>query len=313
MLNRCTRHLIATMLAALFVLGYGALAAPLAAAPVAAQSDPYDALQPDKHRQGLLWKVSRPGVPPSHLFGTMHIEDPRVTTLAEPVEMAFRSAQRVCTEAKLDYAALAAEMQAMFFSDGRTLRAVAGEALYSRARKAALDHGLAEPMVMFMKPLTLAYLLSMPPQETGQFLDMTLYTRAVRENKQVCGLEHAQEHAAVLGNLPMDDQLSILRMTLEQLPQLSRMYEPLLDAYLNRDLDKLVQVARSYPWSGGVDQNKRFLDELVVKRNRLMVNRMLPHLEQGNTFVAVGALHLPGRIGILQLLERQGWTVTPVW
>lgn len=312
MKNRCVRRFVSVLL-----MGLSALAQPLptvhAAAPAAQDRDPYEALQPQKHRRGLLWKVSRPGLPPSFVFGTMHVEDPRVTTLAAPVDAAFRAARRVCTEAKLDYAALAAEMQAMFFSDGRTLRAVAGETLYTRARKAAVDHGLAEPMVMFMKPLTLAYLLSMPPQQTGQFLDMTLYTRAVRERKEVCGLERAEEHAAVLGNLPMSDQLSILRMTLDHLPELAKMYEPLLDAYANRDLDKLVRVARSYPWSGAVDQNTRFLDELVVKRNRLMVERMLPYLQQGDTFVAVGALHLPGRVGILQLLEQRGWTVSPVW
>ena len=270
-------------------------------------------MQPQKHTKGLLWKITRPGVPANYLFGTMHVEDPRVTRLATPVEQAFQASKRVCTEAKLDYEALAAEMQAMFFSDGRTLRGVAGEALYARALQAAARHGLAEPMVMFMKPLTLAYLLSMPPQQTGQFLDMVLYTRAVRERKELCGLEQAQEHAAVLGSLPMDDQLSILRRTLDHLPQLSEMYEPLLDAYLNRDLDALVRVARAYPWSGGVDQNQRFLDALVIERNRLMVTRMLPYLKQGDTFVAVGALHLPGEVGILQLLEQQGWNVSPVW
>ncbi len=283
------------------------------AAAAARPQDPYTVLEPDKHRHGLLWKIDRPGVRPSYIFGTMHVEDPRVTHLAAPVASAFGSAKRICTEAKLDYGALAAEMQAMFFSDGRTLRGVAGETLYQRAVSAARQHGLADAMVMYMKPLTLAYMLSMPPQQTGEFLDMILYTRAVRENKITCGLEHAEEHAAVLGSLPMADQLSILRTTLDQLPQIGKMYEPLLNAYLQRDLGNLIDVARSYPWSGGADRNARFLDELVIKRNRRMVERMQPLLKQGDTFVAVGALHLPGKVGILQLLEREGWRVTPVW
>lgn len=308
-----TRSLASSWGRALLLALVMVLSAVAGAAPAPGNADPYDALEPSRHHRGLLWKVSRPGVEPSYLFGTMHVEDPRVTKLAAPVESAFRSSRRICTEAKLDYAALAAEMQAMFFSDGRTLRGVAGEALYQRALDAARAQGIAEPMVLFMKPLTLAYLLSMPAQQTGEFLDMTLYTRALRENKEVCGLEQAQEHAAVLGNLPMADQLSILRATLDHLPQLKKLYEPLLEAYLGRDLGKLVDVARSYPWSGGVDQNARFLDELVIKRNRLMVRRMQPYLAQGDTFVAVGALHLPGEIGILQLLETQGWNVAPVW
>ena len=41
-----------------------------------------------------------------------------------------------------------------------------------------------------------------------------------------------------------------------------------------------------------------------------MLERMLPSLQQGNSFVAIGALHLPGKQGLLAMLEQQGYTLT---
>jgi uncharacterized protein YbaP (TraB family) len=52
-----------------------------------------------------------------------------------------------------------------------------------------------------------------------------------------------------------------------------------------------------------------FQDRLITRRNRLMAERLQPYLQEGNAFVAVGALHLPGETGLLELLEQRGYTV----
>jgi uncharacterized protein YbaP (TraB family) len=56
-----------------------------------------------------------------------------------------------------------------------------------------------------------------------------------------------------------------------------------------------------------------FWTRLVDARNRVMVARMQPRLAEGNAFVAVGAAHLPGEKGILNLLARQGYTVRKLY
>jgi uncharacterized protein YbaP (TraB family) len=56
-----------------------------------------------------------------------------------------------------------------------------------------------------------------------------------------------------------------------------------------------------------------FVDNLINRRNRLMVERMATRLAEGNAFIAVGALHLPGDQGILHLLELQGYQVRPLY
>jgi uncharacterized protein YbaP (TraB family) len=56
-----------------------------------------------------------------------------------------------------------------------------------------------------------------------------------------------------------------------------------------------------------------FLRRLIDDRNVQMVERMLPRLQRGSTFIAIGALHLPGEKGILQLLAEKGYTVSVVY
>jgi hypothetical protein len=86
----------------------------------------------------------------------------------------------------------------------------------------------------------------------------------------------------------------------------------MLDAYLDRDLEGLVLLQQQYMYADS-DIDDRFMLELVDKRNLRMVRRMQDVLAQGNAFIAIGALHLPGENGVLHLLEQQGFTVTPVY
>jgi uncharacterized protein YbaP (TraB family) len=57
----------------------------------------------------------------------------------------------------------------------------------------------------------------------------------------------------------------------------------------------------------------QFQKELVVKRNTVMAERALPHLEKGNLFIGVGALHLPGKTGLVALLRNAGYQLSRVY
>ena len=56
-----------------------------------------------------------------------------------------------------------------------------------------------------------------------------------------------------------------------------------------------------------------FQKRLIIDRNQRMVERMHKRLEEGNAFIAVGALHLPGEKGILRLLEHRGYRVRSIY
>jgi hypothetical protein len=65
--------------------------------------------------------------------------------------------------------------------------------------------------------------------------------------------------------------------------------------------------------ASGSELARTFAVRFIDDRNRNMVDRMQDLLRQGGTFVAVGALHLPGDRGILRLLQRQGYGIVRVY
>jgi len=91
------------------------------------------------------------------------------------------------------------------------------------------------------------------------------------------------------------------------------MHRELLDAWRQRDLAMLMAINTAAMQTGDQKLAAEFQDRLIVRRNQLMAERMQPYLQEGNVFVAVGALHLPGEAGLLNLLEQRGYTVRALY
>ncbi len=269
-------------------------------------------VQPEKYTRGIIWQVDSADNKPSYIMGTMHVDDPGIRLLFTHAQKHFDNAKTVCTEIKMDFAAIAAEIQAMFFSDGRTLKSViADNRLYEQVVQAAEKHGLPEAMVRNMKPFTLAFLLSMPVNK-GEMLDSMIYTDALRQGKQVCGLETIAEHSAVFEVFNMPAQLKILQKTVARIDEIKRLYPALLEAYLNRDLLAIAELADESMSLDDADIENTFYQRFLIDRNLKMVQRMMPLIDKGAAFFAVGAMHLTGKAGVLRLLEEQGYSVTVV-
>jgi uncharacterized protein YbaP (TraB family) len=263
--------------------------------------------------QGLLWEVSKPGTATSHLFGTIHSEDPEVLQLGAPVQAAFDAAHSVVLEVLLDTDAMQYSSAAMLLMDGRTLAGIIGADLFSRASRATRSRGIPDVLLQRMKPWAVAVTLSMPVPDTGQVLDMVLYQSALQANKPVHGLETIHEQLDVFDDLSESDQIVLLRDALDNFPELDAMHAELLAAYKQRDLGTLQAINDVSLETGDRRLADHFQRRLIGDRNRLMAERMQPYLEQGRAFVAVGALHLPGADGLLQLLQQHGYTVRVVY
>jgi len=83
--------------------------------------------------------------------------------------------------------------------------------------------------------------------------------------------------------------------------------------YSERNLEGMAKLMKESPTTSELLDENGFVFALVVRRNMVMANRMQPYLKTGNTFFAVGALHLPGEKGILRLLETMGYKITRVY
>jgi len=266
------------------------------------------------HPQGLLWKIEKPSQPTSYLFATMHVSDPRVVNLPQPVEQAFTDSTQFVMEMLLTFQAVGLVSRASFFSDGRTLADVMQAENYRRLLDLLQKRmQLGESVVRHMKPWAVFSLLMMPVEQgSSAALDMQLYRRAVQAQKQVAGLETAQEQVDVFDQMSVADQLWLLNQAVSEIEQTDAVFPDMLAAYLQGDLAALMLMQQQM-MSDESDIDDRLLQRLLTQRNQRMAQRLLPYLQRGGAFIAIGALHLSGQGGVLQLLQQQGYAVSPVY
>lgn len=263
--------------------------------------------------QAILWEVRGGDVQPSFVFGTVHSEDPRVLKLPAPVRERFDKADAVVLELTLGPETMTTLAQAMYLSDGRTLEQLAGPELYHKTTNLLGDYGMPELALRHMKPWAAAVTLSTPKPKTGVVLDQLLHNEARQQGKMVYGLETAAEQVGYFDRLTLDEQVDLLRDSVEMHNELPELFGQLIDAYLARDLEALVRLSEKQMARDDSGAAKRLMAGLVDERNKIMTERMVPLLADGNVFVAIGALHLPGENGVLSLLAQRGYELRPVY
>ncbi|MBT8339978.1 MAG: DUF4124 domain-containing protein [Desulfatitalea sp.] len=261
---------------------------------------------------GLLWRIERQGLRPSHLLGTIHSSDPRVVRLKPAVAQALDQSDRFVMEMEMDASILTALGAEMMLAGDKDLADLLGRDLFAQAAAAMADFGLPEPAVRRFKPWAVMALLSMPKPTAAPVLDLVLHQRAQGAGKPTAGLETMQEQVAVFEGMSMADQITLLKMTLADLPQLPTFFEQLLQAYVSDDLGQIARLAAKYNSRDQTETTQRFMLRINDQRNARMVRRMQSHLARGNSFIAVGALHLSGPTGLIDLLRAEGYQVIPV-
>jgi uncharacterized protein YbaP (TraB family) len=131
----------------------------------------------------------------------------------------------------------------------------------------------------------------------------------------ILGLEDLDEQVAALDGIPMPTQVAVVKHTLDHLQEIEAQGEPVIRAWLARDLVALANInAKIAGQDADLARHYAVLTRaLVENRSVLMAHRLFLPLARGGVFVAVGALHLYGRKGLLALLSAQGYRVQRVY
>jgi len=295
-----------------------------------AKSDParLEALRKEaagtENGKGLLWKIEQPGRKPSYLFGTMHLTDPRVLKLPDAAQNAYSGADTVAIETdevldpKAPMAVLAEQPDLMMFTDDTTLEKIIPRDKVEAVKTALRQRGISLASVNRMRPWMLTSMLAMPACELARtkagspFLDIKLAQDARAAGKRIAGLETMKDQLGAMASLPMQFHIDGLIETLALGPSLPDVFETMTILYTQGDIGMIFPLMRSVS-PGGVESGSNyaaFEETMVNARNRVMADRAVPLIDQGNVFIAVGALHLPGKDGLVSLLQGKGYRVT---
>jgi len=282
---------------------------------ISAQCKPLEensvAIEDIKHSNGILWKIDKEDKKTSYLYGTIHISDPEVTTLPNVVDKALRESDQFVMEALPDMEQMMAFSKSMFFLDGRLLSTFIDEPVYERTKQILSSYRLGAESISVLKPWAAFLIMNYPPDH-GEPLDLVLLSIAQQNNIEVNGLESLKEQGEIFSDLDMKDQITLLRDTVCHYDVVEKDFKAMKAFYLKRDLGGLYKYVQRYSISDKPLYQK-LMKKLIEDRNHIMFDRMQTMLDKGNAFIAIGAMHLAGKEGVLSLLEKQGYRVSAVY
>lgn len=262
-----------------------------------------------------LWQVTVPQAPsiePSYLLGTMHLPDREIVQLPPHIDQVVAAADSFTMEVKLDGNAYKTFSSLSALNGNETLSDLVGEATFRELVSVLKPRGLNRYGLERMKPWVVGLMLNYPPPSLDPILDHKLQMRFMRAGKPVYQLETAQEQIQIFNKLSLPDQVRFLRYSLEQQKHFDDYLATMKKHYINDDLDALQAQASAQMKEVDADYLKGIYQDLIDRRNLRMVDRMRARLHQGNALIAVGALHLTGDYGIIEILRQLGYRVTPV-
>lgn len=275
---------------------------------------------------GIFWKIEKDGLAPSWLLGTMHVTDPRVTALPEAARPAYKQAATVVIESTdvLDDQKVAAAMMGRpdltMIADGKTISNLINADEVKKLDDGLKSRGIPLLAVARMQPWLISSFIALPACETKRknsgtvFLDKKLALDAKAEGREVLGLETMAEQLQAMADLPVEFHIRGLIETLALGDRMTDIFETMTALYLEGKVGEIMPMikAATPDTTGDGEGYTAFEERLIRDRNHVMAERAAPILTKGNVFIAVGALHLPGEEGVVALLQKQGFKVTPV-
>lgn len=269
--------------------------------------------------EGLLWRITAADGAVSHLFGTVHSTDERVLTLPEPARRAFDLSSSAAFEILLTDAVEQQMAEAMVLPRGQSLSQLVGPELFSAIASIAGEYNIPVDVLQPLKPWALIAIFSFPPEELLRrqqglpILDERLQDEARLAGKDVVALETPGDQIGVLESLTVDQQVAIIASMVEDSTSVDGWFEELLQLYLQRNIAGIYEYLVEQTTHDDSTLTEVFEQRIIFARNVKMAASMNPLLERGGAFVAIGALHLPGREGVVNLLARRGYKVERVY
>ena len=261
-----------------------------------------------------VWRVSD-GNNSVYLGGTVHLLRPGDYPLPEEYEQAYQGSSELYFETDIssmsDLSVQAQMLQQLTYSDGRTLKTVLSEDAYTTLEDYTATIGMPLMMLEQFKPgMIISTLQVLEFQRIGftpQGVDAFFNTRALGDAKDIGALETIEEQIGFLAAMGEGNESEFILLSLEDLENTNALMEEMITAWRNGDERALQKLFVD-------DMQQRapeLFDSLLRQRNLRWMPQIEALFEDPDTeFVLVGAAHLIGVEGLVQLLQSKGYEVS---
>ena len=252
-------------------------------------------------KQGLFWRITGNGLSrPSYLLGTVHLKDKRLFNLPDSVYEAIAGTEGMAME--LDPSTIS-DLIVKEPENNKKLKAAISPELFKKVSKKLETVFGKKPEEVSCEELK-AYCNSMllnfdPKNNMSSILDLYLYGIASRQGKWTGGIEDKEDQSYILNDVKPE---SYVDMLLSADKKLKSTLDSMVNLYLTGNIDLLMDAKTS-------SQSEI---ATMTRRNHKMARRMDSLSAIRSMFFAVGAAHLGGKEGVVELLRLKGFTVEPV-
>lgn len=273
----------------------------------------------------LLWKISGNGLEkPSYVFGTHHLAPLSIKDSIAAMPQALNETSQVYGEVVMADMMTPAFMQEMrknmMLPADTTLQSLFTTQQYEQVGKVVKENLMADiSMLAQLKPavimqqlvviLSMKYLPEFNPQEQ---IDAYFQQQAQQNGKKVGGLETAQSQLDILFNSQsLRRQAEQLFCTASDIEKTMKQSKELVNCYKVQDLDGVLRLMEEREGTS-CDPLPGEMEALIDNRNIAWTKKMPAIMQESPTLFVVGAGHLPGDKGVLNLLKQQGYTLEPM-
>lgn len=261
--------------------------------------------------KSLLWEISGNGLAESsYLYGTIHITCD--ATLDDNIKRALDETTLLVLELDMDDPKMQMEMMGgMMMQDGKTLKDLVSAEEYQIIEDFIKENlGLPIDALGTVKPFFLSAMLYPKLLDCPmQSFEAALMEVALEQEEEILGLETVQDQMNVFNQIPYEDQaIDLLRTAKDNMAYDKTSFKKMLEIYSQKDIEALYDYMLS-------DKNvitSEHLDKMLDNRNKNWIQKIIEFANEQRVFFGVGAGHLPGDNGVINLLRKEGYTVKPV-
>lgn len=262
---------------------------------------------------GLLYKISGKNLKqPSYIYGTIHIICQNEMFGMEKLNGYIDQTEKVMMELDLSNPSeLQVMLAGMIMPNGKTLKDFLTAEQYAKVDEMFKDNlGASVENFKSYKPFLLNVIIATSPKSLGctapGSYDLSFSQTAAAKKKLIEGLETAAEQYAKTDTKPFEKQArELYEMALDPTKSINK-FKMLLTVYKTQNSDEL------YKLTDGELGDAQFQKIMLDDRNANWIPKIEKSIHEKSTFIAVGAAHLGGKNGVLNLLKAKGYTIEAI-
>lgn len=266
-----------------------------------------------QNQNSLLWEISGNGLQkPSYLFGTIHMIPKKDYFFTDQMSKSLKNCESLVVEINMFSLSLAQQVnlvKQVILPQDKTIKQYMDSIEYFAFRQFLIDSlnikkKKIDKRYIRIKPFFLTALLMQDYVGKTKTYEQELYKLSKKNKMELKALENIEFQMGLAEKMTIEEQIE----GMTDMESFSMYYE-MVELYKKQNIKDLYNISmQEYKTDEELDFLKVFIDD----RNADWIPKIENLTKESSCFIAFGALHLPGKKGVIQLLKNKGYTIKPI-